>query len=721
VARDSTGRLTDSLRLPPRPAQIGAALVGVLLGLCVGAPARLAAQPTGVDETVAAGYYRRAEELYRSGDSARALELVGRSLEFQSDFSDSLYLRGLIAMQGQETLYRARSSFRLALESGNWLSVAPREAQSRLVRVLVLTRRFEEADGVLRSLAPDLGLGGGGSPGLAELWAKTLVGLGRSDSAEAQLERALQRYPEASELYVLAADLLVRRRRAPEAAALLDRGLGESPKSVELLFARARVESDRGRRLEFLQRYFDAGGDDPAEALLMVSSLLLSDDSAEQAQSALERFFRLGGGRQVQLVDRLRGELLEAEAASGEGTADETPAVGMGASGGEPAVAAAAEGPQGEGPPGPSLYARLLQQANAAVSGYSGERVVDADGDGLYEELYRYADGRLTSWLLDQDQDGLPEARVEFVGVEPGRMLFPPREASEESVEYMYRRHPYVDRIVYVGGGSRRVYHLIPFRYAAQALAPVTVPASGASALAPGHPLERRLIAGPAMEEGEARGRSSSMEEYRLPAGEEERTADRVYTLLKGETVRIDEDPDPRGRYRRYVLFAGGTPVTGYRDLDDDGRFEVSEQYASGALQRIALDQDGDGNQELVELFEAGSPLASEKRWDYDDDGRFDSRELTLAGGATVREFSSGLDGRFDLRAVFRNGRLEEFRRQGRLLPVSYDPARNLYRIGAALGPGDLPSVLTEGLHRAGGRRLFVFDYGGNTYIGELE
>jgi hypothetical protein len=211
------------------------------------------------------------------------------------------------------------------------------------------------------------------------------------------------------------------------------------------------------------------------------------------------------------------------------------------------------------------------------------------------------------------------------------------------------------------------------------------------------------------------------MEEYRLPAGEEERTADRVYTLLNGETVRIDEDPDPRGRYRRYVLFAGGTPVTGYRDLDDDGRFEVSEQYARGALQRIALDQDGDGNQELVELFEAGSPLASEKRWDYDDDGRFDSRELTLAGGATVREFSSGLDGRFDLRAVFRNGRLEEFRRQGRLLPVSYDPARNLYRIGAALGPGDLPSVLTEGLHRAGGRRLFVFDYGGNTYIGELE
>jgi hypothetical protein len=216
------------------------------------------------------------------------------------------------------------------------------------------------------------------------------------------------------------------------------------------------------------------------------------------------------------------------------------------------------------------------------------------------------------------------------------------------------------------------------------------------------------------------------MAEYLSPraadsAADSAAAADRVYTLLNGETVRVDQDPDREGRYRRYVLFAESRPVSGRRDMDGDGVFETSEQYTTGMLRSLVLDQDGDGNPEFTELFYTGAPESSEKRWDYNSDGRFDSRQIVLPDGSVVREFSSRLDGRFDLRAVFRNGRLDEFRRGGRLLSIRYEPDRDLYRIGPVGVSTEVPEPLTEGIYRRGGSRLFVFDYQGKTYIGELE
>jgi tetratricopeptide (TPR) repeat protein len=710
--------------------------------LCV--PAFAEAQLSPVDEAIAVGYLRQAEQLFRTGDGSRAMRLLERSLEFYPGFSESLYLQARIYMQRQDTLHVARSALELALANDRWRSTPPREAQMELARIDVWSRRYETAESLLRSLGADRGLGGTGSADLAELWARTLIGRGRLSEAEVQLERALQRYPDDPALYVLTGDLLAQRRKSRKAAELLDRGLGELPGSSPLLFARARVEGDRERRLELLERHFAEGGGDPAAAALMLIELLSSaagqpraagerlepgagsefpDQVGDQpglsnrAHRALDLFFELGGERQVRLIDRLRDFLIERSAADGNGS---------------------------EPPAYSPLYAELLGRVDASVAGYSGDRIVDDDGDGLYEELYRYRDGQLELWLVDENQDGLPEARIQYRKSEPDRIAFPSGEAAENSVEYVYSRYPYLKQLVYLSGGSRRVYELIPFRYTFQALRPVTVEApiaeiapsmavpvasAGSTAGAgeipspgAGHPLGRQLVLFRLLSEVDARSRSSRMVEYlSTRSADGDAAADRVYTLLNSETVRIDQDPDREGRYRRYVLFADGRPVSGRRDLDGDGVFETSEQYAVGLLRSLVLDQDGDGNPEFTELFEAGEPERSEKRWDYNSDGRFDSRQFVLLDGSVVREFSSRLDGRFDLRAVFRNGRLDEFRRGGRLLTIRYEPDRDLYRIGPIEVSTELPGPLTEGIHRRGGSRLFVFDYQGKTYIGELE
>jgi len=679
------------------------------------------AQVSDLDRSVAAGYLRQAEELFASGDDSGALILLGRSLEFHPNCSESLYLQARIQMKRQETLEPARDALERALEAGGWASTPPNRARTDLARLYVWTRRYAAARSLLETLAPDRGLGGAGSADLAELWARTLMGAGGLREAESLLERALRRYPDEAKLYLLAGDLLVQRRQPGQAAQVLDRGLGELARSMELLYARGRVEPTLERRVELLGQYLEGGGIEPGAAALLLVDILSRaaegdgpgesrEELADRAREVMELFLDLGGELQVPLVDGLREALL-------------------------PRGEAQVDSPMAE------LQEGLLERLDDALRGYTGDRFVDADRDGLYEERYQYQDGRLRAWVLDEDQNGLPEARVEYEGDEPALLVFPgpgSPDMSVSSLGHVYRRYPYLDELVYAGGGSRRVYEMVPFGYtfdaveiasaagdgvlarAAERARGLGNPAEG-SPLAPDHPLGRRLRLRGVLSEEQARSRASRMSEYATAGPGAQAPAQRVHLLLSGETVRIDQDPDGQGRYRHRIFYEGGLPVSGLRDLDGDGRFETREVYRAGELREIVLDQDGDGNAEFTELFRPDAATRSEKRWDYDSDGRIDSRQRVLADGSTIREFSSRLDGRFDLRAVFRDGRLEELRRGGRSVSVRYDSSRDVYRIGQIRGWDPLPEPLTEGIHRRGGARLFVFEHAGKIYIGEVE
>jgi hypothetical protein len=135
---------------------------------------------------------------------------------------------------------------------------------------------------------------------------------------------------------------------------------------------------------------------------------------------------------------------------------------------------------------------------------------------------------------------------------------------------------------------------------------------------------------------------SYQMEEY---SGNTMYADTRTY-LLDGRTIRVDELPDSLGNFTRTIFYAGSLPVEGARDLDGDGNPEIREEYLNGRLRKITLDQDGDGVNEFEQIFDSGT---SRMYWDYNDDGLYDSRELTRSDGTLVRGFSSLLDGAYDL------------------------------------------------------------------------
>jgi hypothetical protein len=339
------------------------------------------------------------------------------------------------------------------------------------------------------------------------------------------------------------------------------------------------------------------------------------------------------------------------------------------------------------------------------VGGYSGTRSLDADADGLYEELYEYTAGELRAWSLDADQDGLPEAQASFAGGLPQAVSL----RRTPAVELRYSAYPALAAVTFSEGDSRRVYSLFPHQFNAPAFAAI---AGGAAARGPGAaaaaPLRLRFLANLPADEARVRRQSHSMTE-RSGSGE------RLYHLLEGAVTRMEQDPDGTGGYRHVVHYDASGPAEGRRDGDGDGRYEIRERYAGGRLTAVFVDAEGDGVEEFAQVLGA-APRSS---WDYNADGRYDSVEYQTPEGDTVREFSSRLNGVYDLRAVFRAGRIVRFQRDGQPLAVSYDERRGVYWIGRRLDDSVSLEGL-EGIQRRGGRTLFGLRYMGSLYVGEL-
>jgi tetratricopeptide (TPR) repeat protein len=554
-------------------------LVTFLLLLLFGQITHAQEATTTLESNIAYGYYQQAESLFLAGRFESAARLLDISLEFFPSFSESAFLYAKLYLRQQETTSQAINSLQDAISSNTWVDTDPLIPRIELARVFVRTTRFRQARQIIAGLEENV-LGGRGNPDLTSLWAQTLIGTGELGSAENFLRDAVRRFPQSSNLYTLLAQVFNRRGNRAGAKNLLGRGIREMPRDAELLYQLAALEADSEIRTELVDRYLRVGGTDPGAALLAIIG------GAEDSERFIEEFFRLGGNGRVGYIETL----LEYGGRTEAGVA------------------------------------RMLD-------GYTGTRILDANRDGYYEQLYRYEAGQLRSWISDQDQDGIPEATIRFDGDDPRALLLGSGE-NLPHMEYRYSDYPYLEEVAFVSGSTRREYRIIPYQLDRPALASPTRRA-----------FSFELRSDVAATEEYFRKNSYRMEEY----SEDTMTPDRVYHYLSGRITRIDDNPDPKGNFTHTVHYVGLLPAEGYRDLDGDGIPEIREEFAEGSLRRITLDKNGDGVNEFEQVFEPGS---TRMYWDYNDDGLFDSREYVRTDGEMVREFSSRLNGTYDLTFV---------------------------------------------------------------------
>lgn len=261
---------------------------------------------------------------------------------------------------------------------------------------------------------------------------------------------------------------------------------------------------------------------------------------------------------------------------------------------------------------------RLLVDAAAAFTGVS---LFDPDRDGFWTERVTIVSGSVTVWERDLDQDGIVELELTLEAGEPVSVV---RRDGSHRVELRYEQYPFVGTATLALESGEERYRMRPRSLrlgAVSALGEDGPRFATAFRLAPSvRPVTRRELRAVAVQIDLV----DSMD----------RVVERTYQQ-GGPMTQVQRDENRDGAWDHLMLTSGGFALSGVRDIDGDGYFEVAEGYRNGSLVALAVDADDDGTPEVFER-NVGVPV---REWDLNEDGAIDVREFSHWTDAVIREF----------------------------------------------------------------------------------
>jgi Tfp pilus assembly protein PilF len=472
-----------------------------------------------------------AQKSFASGSLALAQDLLVSALEISPQYSEALYLRALVELTDRASTRAAILDLRRAVDAGSWSWTEPMVAEQRLAEALLRTGGIAEARPLAQRLANAHPEDLRNFLLLARLEAKA----GDAKRSQAVLADARARFPLEDEAALLSIDLLDRFGRRDEARAIAEKMSGVHPGTLPFLLHAARLEPDRRRRLAALDRYIGAGGTDP------LAHLIALEGKTKNGRKHLTHFLDNDGLGRQDLVPR---------------------------------VVAATSGNK-----------ELTAILETSLSRFAGNRDLDTDGDGFFEERWVFEAGQPSRWILDADQDGVPEFMADFDRGVPAALSWSPRPGVQLAARY--GEYPFIASVHETSEGTVRRYSLALFALRCEFLA--THPPKGTAGATPRARL-RPIVPSP----DEIAKAAFLMEEQ---SGDGARVVRRI-RMLHGEPVFMEEIIGSMRRFDHRLWYVDGKPARGSRDIDGDGMFEVSETWHDGKLDRVSADTEGgwDGN-----------------------------------------------------------------------------------------------------------------------------
>jgi len=274
----------------------------------------------------------------------------------------------------------------------------------------------------------------------------------------------------------------------------------------------------------------------------------------------------------------------------------------------------------------------LKQYLNSQLGDLDGEKYIDENNDKFYEEKYVYKSGLLSQWIVDNNQDGRVELMMEFENQKPKALTIFDKQGYQ--VDYQYNIYPYLKRAYFHNQEVIYCYDLVPATVALSVLNLQNQQQRQLLRLS-----KRSNILFP--NENIILKSSFACSEYTANS----KKLLRKWDLSNGQKIKLSEDTDGNLQMDHIVIYNKGIPISGMQDLDGDGKFELIEEYEQGRLKVLQFDDDDDGKPDFVQFNTAGD----RKMWDLNSDGQFDVIEFKNASGQVVRQYSTRLNGVFDL------------------------------------------------------------------------
>ncbi len=588
-------------------------------------------------------FLAQARSWLSAGDMPRAGSFASTALELDPGYSEALFLVARVESADRPSTRPAIDHLREAVKRATWVSTDPVVAEQLLTDLLVRTGQLAEA----RKAAERLTAARPDDPQNFVLLSRAEDRAGDTSAEQRTLTSALARFPSSVDIRLATARLLRRMGRRAEGAAIIQTGLRLQPDNPPLLLAAADTETDRAKKVSDVELYLSNGGMDPLGPVLGMEAVPVG-----QRKKYLDIFLSEGGLSRQDLVGRA------IDAVNGSGA--------------------------------------LAASLRDALGRYTGNRDVDADEDGFWEDRWVFENGKVARWIREPAQDGISQFESEFQGGMPVSLSY--RDPAGHVTRFSYSRYPSLEKADLPGQGTWM-------------LAPYTVPcvflrpdfASGPAYIPPQIASRIRI---PSLDV--IRRAAYQLDEFAADG----RTPIRRIDLAAGRRVFMEESSVGNGVFDHRVWYARGEPVRGARSLTGNGVFQVAETWTNGRLSSESIDTSGDGEADYRQTYGA-VPM---KSWDYNEDGRDDSREYQMPGGTQVRELSTKMNGVFDLRVATRGNRIVSFTRGGAPVPVVPDAARGVTWIGRPAPSGMLDTSLPDGLQTIAGGRYLVFRTAGVVY-----
>lgn len=626
--------------------------VFVFLVLAGAAAHPLAGQATDTataSQAQADAFLSQAESLLASGDTARAGSMAASALELAPGYSEALYISARLEAANRPSTRAAIDHLRAALGNATWSRTDAVAADQLLTSLLIRTGQLAEA----RKAAERLAAVRSDDPENFILLVRAYDRAGAASSAQTTVSNALRRFPQSDQLRLLGARLLQRQGRNAEAAALVRTGLLLHSASPDLLLASAGLEIDRVRKIAEISQYLAAGGDDPLSAVLGMEAV-----SVGQRKKYLDLFISQAGLSRQDLVSRAIDAL--------KGSAG------------------------------------LTAQLRGEMARYTGNRELDSDSDGEWEDRWTFENGAIARWVREPAQDGLAQYAAEFRDGLPGSLEI--RASTGSVTRLTFSRYPSLEKVELPGEGT---YSLMPYTIQCAFLRPDfaaslagTAPRIAARIIVPAADLLRRG--------------AFQLVQYAADGV----TVTRRIDLSGGQRVFMTESSAGDGLLDHRVWYSHGQPQRGTRSLLRDGVFQVTEIWKDGQLAEEAVDTNGDGIPDYRETY--GSTLI--KSWDFNEDGKDDSREYATPDGRHVRELSTKLNGIFDVKIVSQGTRIASFSRSGGQLPVTPDVSRGVTWIGRPASDDGKPDLgMPDGIQVLAGSPYLVFRFADVVYAEAMQ
>ncbi len=264
----------------------------------------------------------------------------------------------------------------------------------------------------------------------------------------------------------------------------------------------------------------------------------------------------------------------------------------------------------------------------------------DFDNDGYPEETFEFSNGVIQTWTVDYNQDHLQELSVLWSG---GKIQGLIQANKNQVIHAVYASYPELAHVEVAENGHFSDLQIPHGRMEARVL---DIPQIGWI-----HPLQ-------SLEYLDLKGQNITLNLAQIQKITDQITvfdsatpAHRVVKqtkMEKGLALASREDTDADGVFDYLLWFDKGQASMGFRDIENSGAFDAVELWLGGKLAEfVHIDQDS----QLSYRLDRVHGLAS---WDINHDGKIDINESRIANKTIIQQFSSRLDGFFDI--VAENG-----------------------------------------------------------------